>query len=117
MSFDYAEIAATAAEILSEFGSAAQLKVVNTGAYNPATGSASTSTAATDVTACVFDYAAHMIDGTRIVTGDKQAYLTAAVTPKPGDVLAWQGVDYRVVTSKPLAPAGVLVLNELQIRK
>lgn len=113
----YDGVQEVATELLTEFGSIGQLKVVATGAYNPATGSASTSTAATDVTACVFDYASHMIDGTRIVTGDKQAYLTAAVTPKPGDVLAWQGVDYRVVTSKPLAPAGVLVLNELQIRK
>lgn len=113
----YDGVQEVATELLTEFGSIGQLKVVATGGYNPATGSASTSTAATDVTACVFDYASHMIDGTRIVTGDKQAYLTAAVTPKPGDVLAWQGVDYRVVTSKPLAPAGVLVLNELQIRK
>lgn len=113
----YDGVQEVATELLTEFGSIGQLKVVTTGAYNPATGSASTSTTPTDVTACVFDYAAHMIDGTRIVTGDKQVYLTAAVTPKPGDVLAWQGVDYRVVTSKPLAPAGVLVLNELQIRK
>ncbi len=54
-----------------------------------------------------------------ILQGDQQAYLSAVglTMPKAGDVLVWQGSDYQVIAAKELAPAGVNVLAELQVRK
>ena len=88
------------------------------GEYDPATGSAPITTTVQDVTAAVFDYAHRYIDGTRILQGDRQAYLSAVGiwAPKQGDVMDWAGQKLTVVAAKPLAPAGLAVLYELQLR-
>lgn len=118
MSF-YEEMAASTAEILAEFGAAATLKRTATGAYDPATQTAAVTTTSQAVTAAVFDYNQHYIDGSLIKTGDKQVYLSAVgvAVPLAGDVLTWQAGDYAVISVKPLAPAGISVLYEIQVRK
>lgn len=72
----------------------------------------------TDVptTAAVFDYAQKYIDGTMIKQGDKQAFCASAARPENGDKFAWQGADYTIISVKPVSPAGVDVLFEVQIR-
>ncbi len=118
MAFDYDEIASEALELLTDFGSTATLGRVTTGAYDPATGSATTTSTPETVTCAIFDYPLRVIDGTRILTGDKQALMSAVgvLPPKPGDTLTWQSTVYTVVTSKPLAPAGTDVLHDVQVR-
>ena len=116
MSFDYAKTAATALRLLTRFGAAATLKREVVGDYDPDTGTSPVTTTSLATTACVFDYDAEYIDGTLILAGDKQAYLASAPVPKQGDKLAWQGADYTVIAAKAVAPAGVAVLYEVQIR-
>lgn len=118
MSF-YGNMAATAARLLKQFGSAGTLTRVTTGAYDPATGTASTSTATASVNCAVFDYDAKLIDGSAIQSGDKQVFMAAVgvMVPAAVDKLTWQGVEYQVIAVKPLAPAGVDVIHELQVRR
>ncbi len=118
MAFDYDEIAAEALELLTDFGSTATLTRGVAGTYNPAVGLTPGTPTTETVTCAIFDYPLRVIDGTRILTGDKQALMSAVgvLPPKPGDTLTWQSTVYTVVTSKPLAPAGTDVLHDVQVR-
>lgn len=121
MTFDYNAAAADADELLAEFGQACVLGSVTTGAYDPATGEAGTTSAPHPVTAAILAYPQHFIDGSLILTGDKRALVSPlglAVSPKPGDTLTdAAGTEYKVIDAKELAPAGVVVLWTLQVRK
>ena len=120
MSFDYAELAATAGEILADFGASGQItRKTQGGDYDPDTGTYPQVTTTQTVTAVVIAMPQHLIDGTTVLQGDELAYLSAVglTMPKSMDVMTWQGADYTVINVKPLAPAGVNVLAELHIRK
>lgn len=57
------------------------------------------------------------IDGTTIFATDKKVLVSATgMAPMPGDGLTISGVRHQVINSKPLAPAGVAVLYEVQAR-
>jgi len=121
MSFDYGKTKATAHRLLTKFGASGVLRRVlaDTATYDPAT--ATTTQPAELQTSCiavVIAYPAHLVDGTRIRTGDQLAYISAvsATSIKVDDLLVWQGVTYSVVNAKELAPAGVNVLWTVQVR-
>ena len=116
--FNYNATAATADRLLKRFGAFTTVTRNEAGEYDPATGTAPITTTVQDVTGAVFDYAHRYIDGTRILQGDRQAYLSAVGiwAPKQGDVMEWAGQKLTVITAKPLAPAGLAVLYELQVR-
>jgi hypothetical protein len=116
VSFDYGRAIGAAASMLLRFGSAAALKRQTAGSYDPATGSDTVTESTLPTVAVVFDYPQKYIDGTLILQGDKQAYLSASPTPKQGDILSWNGVDYTVIAVKSVAPAGATVVNEAQLR-
>lgn len=116
MTFDYAATAATATRLLQRFGASATLKRVTTGVYDPVTGTTTDTTTELATTAAVFAYDQKYIDGTLILQGDQRAYMTPAVMPKQGDLLAWQGRDWSIVAVKPISPAGVPVVYEAQLR-
>lgn len=119
MSFDYSSMGVTADELITEFGAPATLTRPADPAYNPATGkTVQASPLVQATTAVVIDYEQKYVDGTLIRAGDKQCFLTpkGIVPPRQGDVLAWQGVNYKVIGVTPIAPAGVNVLYELQLR-
>ena len=117
MSFDYAEIALDADELLQEFGAAATITIYGGGTYTG--GAVTPSQTVIPVTACVFGYPAHLIDGTHVQQGDEQALVSAVglTVPKAGDRFTWQGVARTIISVKPTAPNGTLVLCELQVRK
>lgn len=117
----YDELAEVADELLAEYGQACQLGVVTTGAYDPETGGASTSSAYYQVTAALFDYPQKFIDGTMILMGDKRALVSPVgltAEPKPGHTLTdAAGAVFTVINAKATAPAGTVVLWTLQVRK
>lgn len=120
MAFDYADLALTADELLREFGAGATLSRTIAGGYDPATGiSAPESVDVQNITAVCIDFDAKFIDGSLIVRGDKQVFVSAAdvALPLAGDKFTWQGGEFSVISVTPLAPAGVDVLFELQIRR
>lgn len=116
MTFNYTAGAATSLRLLERFGAAATLKRTTAGAYNPATGTAAETVAELDTTAAVLAYPQRYIDGTLIRHGDRRALCAAGVEPKQGDALAWQGRDLTIIAVRPVAPAGVAVLYEAQVR-
>lgn len=118
MAFDYADVANEAAEIIAEFGNAGTLTQVVAGTYNPATGAVEGgTTTVTTVNCCVFDFDDAVIDGTRIISGDKRVIMAAGAIPKPDDTFTWMGTVHRVIATKQLSPAGVNVLTEMQVRR
>lgn len=116
MSFNYPATAATATRLLERFGAACTLIRTTTGTYDPATGSDPVTTQSLPTTAAVFAYDQKYIDGTLILQGDQLAYCAPAVTPKQGDSFTWQGTTFSVIAVKPISPAGIPVLFEVQIR-
>ncbi|AZR93926.1 hypothetical protein BBB39_09195 [Bordetella trematum] len=127
--FDYAEMAATAQELLEEFGGPVTLRQIETGEYDPALGQApSTETDSVGV-GVLFDYTAQAagianLSGSVIETGDKQLYLApeqAAGGPmpaaRPADLVLALGATWRVVSVKALAPTGAVLLYEIQLRR
>jgi hypothetical protein len=120
MAFDYDDLSLTATELITEFGAAATLSRTIAGGYDPETGiSAEQSVDVQNVTAVCIDYDAKYIDGSMIIRGDKQVFMSAkdASLPLAGDRFAWQGGEYSVISVTPLAPAGLTVLFELQVRR
>ncbi|KGQ19930.1 Phage protein [Lysobacter dokdonensis DS-58] len=116
MSFDYSRTSATALGLLQRFGAAATLKRKTAGSYDPSTGTSAETVTSLATTACVFDYPQSYVDGTLILAGDKRAYLSSEQEPKQGDVLTWNAVDQTVIAVKAVAPAGVAVMYEAQLR-
>jgi len=120
MSFDYAEIAATAAELLSEFGAEVTVARTTPGARDADTGTlAAGSTQTWTPSGVKLDYSQREIDGTHILSGDQRVYMSAVsgLDPKPGDVVTLSSESWRVVKSRTLAPAGLAVLLDVQVRK
>ena len=116
MTFNYASTAATALRLLQRFGLATTFKRTASAAYDPSTGTSAETTTTLDTTAAVFDYKQGYVDGTLIRQGDRYAILSHQNEPKQGDKFTWEGADFDVVNVKPLAPSGVKVIYEVQIR-
>lgn len=118
MSF-YTDMAATAAEMLREFGAEATLVHQGSSTYNPATGTNTVSTTTDTITACEVKAERSYIDGTMIAEG-LSVFLVSTegltTIPKAGDVLQWGGAPMKVEKVGTLAPAGVAVLHEVQAR-
>jgi len=121
MSFDYDDAAATADELLAEFGQTCVLGSVADGEYDPEQSTAGPVSTAHEVTAALLAYPQKFVDGTLIRAGDKRALVSPlglTVTPKPGDTLTdAAGAVHQVIDAKPLAPAGTVVLWTLQVRR
>ena len=114
-------MAATATELIAEFGAAAAI-VVSGGVpvYNPSTGMMEGGEAVEkSCIACVFPMPDHLINGQNILAGDRKALVSVkgVYTPEPSQVFRWQGEDYTIMDVSELAPAGVTVLYSLQVRK
>lgn len=115
----YSDLASVANELLAEFGQSVTIRHRTSGAYDPATGSATVTTTDEAGNAAVFDYDTKHIDGTMIVRGDKYALLSPVgiTAPDTDDRLIVGGVEYSVVSVKTEAPAGTAVLHTVQIRR
>lgn len=120
MTFDYAATAATAARLLGKFGATVTVTRTTPGARNPDTGTTGAGSTQTWTPKGVkLDYSAREIDGTQILAGDQRVYMSAiaSLDPKPSDVVTLGSEAWRVVRSRTLSPAGVVVLLDVQVRR
>ena len=118
MSF-YGDLAATADRSLQKFGASVTLLRTAAGVYDPASGTTTTPKPVAYVGVGVaLNYTAQDMKNSLIQQGDQKLYISALgmVEPRPGDTVQFGGSAYTVVDSKPLAPAGVAVLFEVQVR-
>lgn len=128
MTFDYAEVADTAKELLAEYGRGPDdikrvtLRNIVPGAYDPATGTTS-APATTDnlYDGVLLDFAAGqtMVRGTLIQANDKQLLLSpeASATLSPEDHVLVGTDEYTIVSIGTIAPAGIVVLFDLHLHK
>lgn len=116
--FDYAAMARTAQRLLQRFGARTTLTRPGTPTYDPETGETTATPVVENCTAAVFPYGDKFVDGTLILATDRQAFIAAVglAEPKPGDVLAWGGQGLTVIKAKNIAPAGLPVLYDVQVR-
>lgn len=124
--FDYAELAGTALELLEEFGQAVTIQAAALSPeYDPATGTVAGGLLTSYTgTGAVFDYATRDIDGTQVQAGDQRLLLAVTCTdgtdmPEPvaGNLAVLGSTTWRVMNSRPLAPGGVTVVHEVQLRR
>jgi hypothetical protein len=119
MSADYAEMAVDALEMLAEFGAAVTRRSHTTGTYDPATGSASTTTADTTRTGVFLGIngGAQYVRGQLIQGGDKRLLLDASAAVALQDhFIDGAGGEWTIVSLDPIAPAGVAVLYDIHVR-
>jgi hypothetical protein len=115
--FDYADAQNTAVELIDEFGQAGALRRTTSSGdvFNP-----TQTTTDYPCTFAVLDYAKGLVDGTLIQQSDQMVYLSTAglsVTPETTDQLVVAGAALTIVNVKPLAPAGTVLMWELQVRR
>jgi hypothetical protein len=120
VTYDYDKTAATASRLLARFGAPVTVTRETAGGYDSETGTT------TDPTSQVWtpigvklDYSQKEIDGTLIKAGDQRVYMSAepGLDPKTGDAVTLGAEVWRVVDSRTLAPAGIAVLLDVQVRR
>ena len=116
--FNYARPRATAERLVTRFGMAMVLIRTTVGEYDPSTGELETTAAEYDATGVKLDYEQKDIDGTLVKEGDQRVLMapSLAISPQTNDQLEIGTVTWTVVASRPLNPAGTLLLHEVQIR-
>lgn len=116
----YDDLAQAAVDLLNELGQPITLERTSGGTYNKAEGRVEgDSTQTWSASGVEFDYVAKEIDGKEILQGDRRVLIAPnlGTTPEAQDVVTLtNGTRLQVVRSKPLQPAGVIVLHEVQVR-
>lgn len=116
---NYSNLKVTARVLLKKFGQSMTLTRDVAGAYDPTTGSVSNTVQTFVDFGVVLPYSngVSSIADSLIQTGDRQVFIQMSTEPKPTDKITIAGAVHNIVNVKPLEPAGVNVLYELQIRK
>lgn len=114
--FDYSRARATAEKLIAKFGTDGSIRrEMNSGAsYDPIV-------SVTDYPCklVVLEYDDSKVDGTLVKRTDKLIYLSTAgltITPTEADKII-AGQTFTIASIKPLSPAGVTVLFEIQARR
>lgn len=114
--FNYPSLAAMSSRVIADSGALCVINHPTGTAYNPATGTTTPTMVSTPSKATVIAFPQAYIDGTLILQGDQKALCDPGVPVMQGDTFTWQGKTYKVINVKPLAPAGLVLLYEAQIR-
>lgn len=116
----YDELAQAAVDLLNELGQLVLLsRAVGGGGYDPDAGAVDEGDVDVwSANGVEFNYTQREVDGTLIQQGDRRILIapTLGTTPQSGDVVTLGAKRLEVVNSKPLQPAGVVVLHEVQAR-
>lgn len=116
----YADMAAVADELITEFGSSVTIKHASGTAYDPDTGGSTVTYTDQTGHGCVVEFDKQLIDGSKVKIGDKLMLLSpiGITEPQLGDLIVVGGETWSIVPPVSVtAPAGVAVLYECQLRK
>lgn len=101
----YTKMAATALRLLTKFGKTVTLVRVTGDSYDPITGAAVDGTdAPVTTTGLIKPYPDKMIDGTRILSGDRELVLSNEQEPLPTDKVVVGGENWAIVDIKTVKP-------------
>lgn len=117
MSF-YTKLQATATKLLTSKGQLCTLRKQTSGAYNPATGTSTQTTADTFIVGVLLNYNKSLTSqpDSLVLATDRKAIIQGTVNPDVDDLLIFNSVSYRIVAVKTLNPAGTTVISECQVR-
>ena len=113
----YTRAAATALRLIKRYGQTMTLRRITTGAY--AAGAAVQSQSDESVSGVVLDFTDYERAAGLIDINDRKVMLAASgmtAAPALEDQLIASTVTFKIVNSKPLSPAGVPIIYELQVR-
>jgi hypothetical protein len=114
--FDYVSSQADADELIREFGAAAVLRRAVAGDYDPNFGEVDDQGEQRFTTVAVeVESKASEVDGSEILATDTKLLITPylATLPQPQDLIEFSGTVYTIVASRPVKPAGVVVLHQV----
>lgn len=116
---NYTQLKATARKLLKDFGQLMTITRDVAGAYDPNTGTQSNTQLTYADYGVVLPYAegSSSVADSLIQQGDRQVFIQISTEPKTTDKITIAGAIYNIIAVKPLEPAGINVLYELQIRK
>lgn len=114
----YTEMAAVALELLEEFGQSITLSRETGGSIDPITGEVTAGTdASVTTTGLIKPYPDRMIDGTRILSSDRELVLSNEQVPLPSDKPTIGGEEWSIVEITTVSPAGTDVVYFCQVRR
>lgn len=120
---DYTKSAASADRMLKKAGGGVTLRRTVLGEYDPETGTAPSTTIDYPGIGCKFGYESSLIDGTLILQGDQELYLSTKQTngqampaPVAGDLVMIGATVYSVKSAGKVEPTDVPVLYTAQLR-
>jgi hypothetical protein len=116
----YGELAQAAVDLLNELGQIVLLTRSAAGSgYDPDQGVVEDGGEQVwSANGVEFEYAQREVDGSLIQSGDRRVLIAPnlGTMPQSGDVVTLGAYRLEVVESRPLQPAGVVVLHEVQAR-
>ena len=113
------KIISTVLRLIKKNGQQVTLTRMQDGVYDPQSGTVSRTGTTYTGFGVPMPYRYRDVDGTRILQSDVQVYVAPQIgsTPRPSDTLTVGGQVFQVIASNPLAPAGPIVLHDVQCRK
>jgi len=113
--FDYQGTKETAYRLINRFGQELDFTRETGESYDPASGTVTSTTETYSADAVWLNYRNEEIDDTIVLQGDARVLVAASV--QVDDRVTFEGQEWRVVTARPLNPAGVEIYTEAQVRK
>jgi len=114
--FDYSSVRATAEKLINRFGADFQFSRETSGAYDPVTGTTSSTTQTFNTNVVWLEYRKDEVDETTIFRGDAKLVCDGEV--EPDDVITYQGETWKIIDTSPLNPTGTdRILTIAQARK
>jgi hypothetical protein len=118
MSYDYTKPAATALKLLTKFGKVVTLSRYTGNSIDPITGTVTAGTdASVTTTGLIKNYADGVVDGTRILSGDKELILSNEQVPTLTDQVTIDSQTWSIIAIKTINPADTVVCYFCQVRK
>jgi len=112
--FDYSRSKDTAERLINRFGESYTFSRELGEAYDPATGTVSSTTETYSSDVVWLDFRKDEIDDTTILQGDVRLLVTGDV--EVDDRITRDGKEWRIVNNRPLNPGGTLIYTEAQAR-
>jgi len=112
--FDYARTKETAYRLINRFGQELDFTREVGEVYDPVAGTVTSTSESYSADAVWLNYRNDEIDDTVVLQGDARVLVAASVLVD--DRVTFEGEEWRVVTARPLNPAGVEIYTEAQVR-
>ena len=114
----YSDLATTAKSLLAEFGQTITITRSTAGTYDAVTGAVTAGTTATYLAKGVLkQYKSNLIDGTRILSTDRELIIDDTIEPFLDDIITIGGASWSAIMVGETNPAGTPLVYKVQVRR